>query len=199
LHRLIEPLKLLTKRYYDNQGEIEPLDIQEIASDLDAIQFNEILKTTDTLNGKPLFMGSIVSNIATNPRTLETITTAQKNHAGNLLTQFKSAVKVLGALAGQKVNEITLVNEFSIDVLREYVNMAFSIDEIDETYRRGYLDGLGDRMSLMSRVEGVMPYVFILLALVMIIIYAYDSGMLGTNPNPAALIAPLIRGVFIAG
>ena len=136
----------------------------------DEIKYNEVLTQRSMLANKPVYLGSYKASLAGPPRLIETIEIAKEHKKIGAWSKTKDLLEKVKAKTKYKIQYILFTQPFSIDTLEEFAGISFTPEDIDESYREGYLDGLG--MNPDARWKRIAIPIA-LVALFLIFIYWY--------------------------
>jgi len=112
------------------RGKDDPLTANEN-------KFNEIVKNSAHIDGKPVYMGSVVASVGANPHLMETISLAQTGP--KVVRDFFEGLK---EMLGEKVSNIHILADFSIQDLAGLMNVVITEQRLESVFMEGELAGM---------------------------------------------------------
>jgi len=99
--------------------------------------FNEMIKKSAHIDGKPVYMGSIVASVGANPHLMEVITMAKTGP--KVVRDFFQGLK---DTLGERVSDIHILADFSIHDLSELMNVVITEQRLESVFMEGEIAGL---------------------------------------------------------
>jgi len=99
--------------------------------------FNEMIKKPAHIDGKPVYMGSVVASVGANPHLMEVITIARTGP--KIVRDFFMGLK---ETLGEKVSNIHVLADFSIQDLAELMNVVITEQRLESVFMEGEIAGL---------------------------------------------------------
>lgn len=103
-------------------------------------KMNTLIETQTILCNKPLVTGSTAAALAATPSLNEAIATAKTKEYKTVETFLTNLQKTFED--NKQLKEFYLIYEWKINQLKEYVNISYTEDDINEAYQEGYIKGL---------------------------------------------------------
>jgi len=100
-------------------------------------KFNEIIKKPAHIDGKPVYLGSVVASVGANPHLMETISIAQTGP--KVVRDFFEGLK---EMLGEKIRNIHILADFSIQDLAGLMNVVITEQRLESVFMEGELAGM---------------------------------------------------------
>jgi hypothetical protein len=130
------------------------------------LMFNELLKATGHIDGKPVFMGAVSASVACNPTLLDTINKAISDESEESMT--KVLLKKLKETIADGIRDIHLFTPWSIKDIAEIMNIVITPQRLKTVFDYGEMKG---RNIVKTKETMLFIVIFALLLTVIFLVY----------------------------